>query len=554
MRFGAREAFRILIGWILLSALTSLFLGAGGAFRSEPGEDSDEAAHFVTGLMVRDYIAQGFPGSPIHFAENFYIHYPKVALGHWPPLFYLIEGLWLLVFPATLPACLALMVAVTGALAATIYRVAASEFRSDAAGAALAVLFVCLPDVQRQAGAVMLDLPVALLSLWATLAWARFSASGRLTHSLQFAVLSSCAILTKGNGLALALVPLFAMLFSRNFAPLAWRATWIGVGLIAVLCTPWLWLTAYMVTPTWQGGRLWDFIPRATLFYGRNLVDCVGTVILVFAVLGFLDKVMRLWPRRTGSPVWSSLAALATGVLLFQCVVPAGFDRRFLIGAAAPLLLMMAAGVLWTAQVLAWVPLSLQRRAQVLAVGVAVFILLGTFRIPVKYYYGFGEAAQAILRRTGQSPAVVVCSSLGNGEGMLIAALAERDKRPGQIVLRATKVLANSDWNGADYRLLKQTPEDLLPYLGAIRTQFLVLDHYPGPFQFEHHALLQRMVQEYPAHWRRIGVYPAARVGAAPGAKIELFEAVDLDKFPPGNIQLDMTRTLKKTLTIRPAL
>lgn len=31
--------------------------------------------------MIRDYIANGFPASPMKFAEEYYVHYPKVAFG-----------------------------------------------------------------------------------------------------------------------------------------------------------------------------------------------------------------------------------------------------------------------------------------------------------------------------------------------------------------------------------------------------------------------------------------------------------------------------------------
>ena len=39
----------------------------GNAYRSELGGTSDEPAHFITALMVRDYIAAGFPGPPLPY-------------------------------------------------------------------------------------------------------------------------------------------------------------------------------------------------------------------------------------------------------------------------------------------------------------------------------------------------------------------------------------------------------------------------------------------------------------------------------------------------------
>ena len=53
---------------------------------------ADEGSHYVSGLMVHDYVADKLPGSPIAYATRYYIHYPKVGIGHWPPLYYLVEA------------------------------------------------------------------------------------------------------------------------------------------------------------------------------------------------------------------------------------------------------------------------------------------------------------------------------------------------------------------------------------------------------------------------------------------------------------------------------
>ena len=69
-----------------------------GAYQAEFGGHPDEAAHYVTGLMIHDYVAAGLPGNPMTFALEYYDHYPKVALGNWPPLFYVLQAGWTLLF------------------------------------------------------------------------------------------------------------------------------------------------------------------------------------------------------------------------------------------------------------------------------------------------------------------------------------------------------------------------------------------------------------------------------------------------------------------------
>src|SRR2546421_5009582 len=95
----------------------------GGVFRSELTRESDEPAHYVTALMVRDYMAQGMPAKPLAFAKNYYLHYPKVAFGHWPPVFYLFQASWMVIFGVSRTSVLCLMLAITALLGATLYAV-----------------------------------------------------------------------------------------------------------------------------------------------------------------------------------------------------------------------------------------------------------------------------------------------------------------------------------------------------------------------------------------------------------------------------------------------
>src|SRR5450432_3702892 len=67
-----------------------------GAYHAYIAENDDEPAHAVSSPMVRDYLASGFRQTPIVFAKEFYSHYPKVAIAHWPPVFHCSLALWML--------------------------------------------------------------------------------------------------------------------------------------------------------------------------------------------------------------------------------------------------------------------------------------------------------------------------------------------------------------------------------------------------------------------------------------------------------------------------
>ena len=168
--------------------------------------------------MVRDYIAQGFPSSPTAFAQNYYAHYPKVGLGHWPPAFYIVEALWMLVFGDSIASVLALMAAITALISATIFHLAFEEWRSPVAGLACGSVFLLLPVAQQYTSTVMVDTGLALLVLWAAIRWGRFLSSGRTRDVVWFGSLASLAILTKGDGVELGLLPPISILLTRRFA------------------------------------------------------------------------------------------------------------------------------------------------------------------------------------------------------------------------------------------------------------------------------------------------------------------------------------------------
>ena len=70
------------IFFLLYFSLTVLLHWAGGVYRGDFGGSPDKAAHYVTGLMVRD-IFRRIPGC--RWRSRRIITLSEVALGHWPP-------------------------------------------------------------------------------------------------------------------------------------------------------------------------------------------------------------------------------------------------------------------------------------------------------------------------------------------------------------------------------------------------------------------------------------------------------------------------------------
>ena len=80
------------IAFFVFLAFAASLQALSGAYCADFAGNPDEAAHYVTGVMVRDYLAAVPWQPPMTFARNFYSHYPIVAIGHWPPMFYAVQA------------------------------------------------------------------------------------------------------------------------------------------------------------------------------------------------------------------------------------------------------------------------------------------------------------------------------------------------------------------------------------------------------------------------------------------------------------------------------
>ena len=82
---------------ILLMALTAL-VASKGITQGELFFHTDEMYHAMNGTFVRDFLVDFPIHHPVQYAYEYYAKYPAIALPHWPPLFYAVEGIAFLIF------------------------------------------------------------------------------------------------------------------------------------------------------------------------------------------------------------------------------------------------------------------------------------------------------------------------------------------------------------------------------------------------------------------------------------------------------------------------
>jgi hypothetical protein len=496
----------VLAVFVLLLAGTVLLQWLGGAYGSEFGGYPDESAHFITGLMLRDYIAAGCPAPPVEYAEHYYLHYPKVAFGMWGPLLHVAEAGWILLFSPSRVSMLVLMAVITASLALLLYRSLVSTFGAFLALTA-ALLFVALRPVQAYTGMLMADGLVALWDFAAAMAFARYMDTRAPKYSIQFGVLVCLSIMTKGNGAALVLLPAFAILLTRKFDLIRHKYAWLGPALIGCIAGPWQYYSAKALNGILERQPGWVYLPD----YTRSLLTYCGLALMPLIALGVYRRVIAPMRDRSIESRWAAAAALICSVWLFHCLIPApGFEPRYMIAVAPPLLMFLVAGIDDLAVRIRVSRIPVRRRAWSLAVIVWAVFLTTSFSIPKKYYHGFDEVAE-LLEKPDYKDSVILVSSEADGEGMLISEVATREKRPSHVVLRATKMLSQSNWAGEHYVLFYKTPAELMRFLKDVPVAIVVIHNERGLFSFPHHALLKETIAAFPEEWEHVGTYPQRR-------------------------------------------
>jgi len=444
--------------WFVAAAAACLALvlalqAAAGAYRAEWTSDPDEPAHFVTSLMVYDYVTGPPREHPLLWAENYYLHYPKVALGHWPPGYYAVQAAWWLALPPSRASALWLNALLVAAAAYLVYRMI-RMFAPRPLALAAALLLAACPATQQSYGATMADSLCLLLGAMfadACLRVVERPAAERLARAGAWLVF---ALLTKGTAAALVPAPLLAIAATGK-----WRAypkLWGVAGAVTVAGSIWYGVETFVFgrSPLWWGGVTMSMPWPIDLLPGL-----AGWGVCVLAVAGIAVAVKRR----------SSVSLVAAAVLVSACGVSAALramnqPRHWMV--VLPALFILAA------EFLSWCWRS--KLAFVLATAAALWLFPWSLFRQSKV--GVTEAARLIAR-----PARVLAAGGARGEGAMVAAIALSERRPASVVVRSSQLLAHSGWNGENYRLTARSPQEVARLLDEAGVDTVTYCGPPNP-------------------------------------------------------------------------
>lgn len=580
-----RPTFLAIIVWVVFFDVAFLWQWQSGAYRSEFGGHPDEAAHYVTGLFVREAVC-AIPAcvgsrsiAPLasfkqDAPDGFYSRYPKVALGVWPPLFYMVQSAWTIPFGTSRVSVLLLMAALAAVLGTVLWRALKPHIGPWPALAAGLVL-LSLPLVREHYSMVMAETLCAITMFACTLAWGRFLDSGTLRPALWAAFWAGLAIMSKGTGVALALMlPLSLLLANRwnvlrECTRLSWWKTapwWHWLISAGSVCAALGWTYVFRNVGRDKGGWLyssptWKFTNEAIGYYAGKVGLCLGIVLAILALLGlcarFLpdhrktvasDEPSELetsatppdstdsapsTPESQGTGIQAAAAALILAVYIFQIILPVGMEDRHILSLLPACLLFVGLGASYLVRRL--LPSASAKRLTT-TVAVAI-ILVGALQLGInaalhlvppwrsqKAWTGFAPVADGVVAAQAGKGAAVLVSSDATGEGMFISEIAMRNPRPGIPIRRASKELGKMEWSGRDYQAKFDSEDGLRDFLLRSSLEFIVVDDsIPEAKRAAHHSMLWYLCERDTRHFWLVGSAPVVRGGEAQGTPVRLY-------------------------------
>jgi hypothetical protein len=454
----------IIIGMAAMASSNAYFAGFSGA---------DEPSHFLNGYFISTYFKAHMGTNPLAYATDYYVHYPKISIGHWPPAYYGLLGLLFLIIPVSYPWLFSLNV-----LVASLPALGVAAFLGRLAGRRVAlagvVIYMVTPLVAEGQIMFMVDQPLAGCLLAATAIWIGYAKRQTWVRAISFAALAALAVLVKGNGWVAVLIPVFHMALTGRWRLLLSVKLGLAAMLGALAVVPWYLVTAKISADgfNYQAG-----LPYAWHALSANIVFMANNISLPGVALALFGVVAEWRARKLDAARWNVVAgliALVLATLVLQSIVPVDIVDRYMAPAlpAVVVLALVGAWRLWSLRLAAW-PRAARIAAAMLVICMVVPGSLHLAQRLPKSDVG-AEAVAALIAPAG-APVVTVVDGAAGYEGSVIAAAAVRDPNLHNYMLRSSKVLAVSNFMGSSYTLQFAGNAGVLAELARLGVQNVVL-------------------------------------------------------------------------------
>jgi hypothetical protein len=463
----------------------------------------DEPSHFLNSYLIWSYVHGALGQNPIAYAQEFYFHYPKISIGHWPPLYYaLLSGIFFLlphdpIFPFVVNILITIFPAVL--IIGLMRQIAGPEWAFLGA-----LWFVMVPINLEGISSLMLDHAVAVLALLGAITWSRYTERPRLLWALLYGAITGAAILVKGNGWLLGVFPLAHMTLSGRWRLLLKPATYAGALLALSLALPWYYFTYKISAEGFNYDWGLSFIALALRFYASALYANVGAFGLLAAVGGAVAAIVQREQSELRN-IAILCVSLIVSTVVFHAIVPVALQDRYMAPTIPPLIMLGTIGISFA------IRRFVQRAAKRVATLVALALLLvpgATFLSTTqgKIDLRMADVAESVLG--AYEGRIIVIDGDSSAEGALAAEIAIREREPRTYVVRASMLLATSDFMGHRYELKGHSAEEVLDALEALGASVVVVASGEGVGKWPHSALLLKALEHPASPYHLAKVFP----------------------------------------------
>jgi hypothetical protein len=249
----------------------------------------------------------------------------------------------------------------------------------------------------------------------------------------------------------------------------------------------------------------------------QPFLQLAPAVVLALAGWGILDALRRRWRGQDPSRGTTDALVAAAWILsqaVFLLSLPLTSETRALLPSLAPAALLATRGMQGLAG-----PASAPKGAALFVLLAALAIASGGFA-PAQRVQGYAQAAGAIPYPAQGT--LILISSDSPGEGAFITERLLHDPNRAGVVLRASQMLAESDWMGTKNKPLFDSAEALRQHLKSLGVRYVVLDRSAkdAPFQ----ALLAQAVEGGPADFVPLASLPVLDEEGMALGRISLYE------------------------------
>lgn len=533
-REGAASGFRAvrLPRTILLLAVLAVvaLMISRGITKGEFHLNTDEAHHAVTGLFFADLLSDLPLTNPVHYAYVYYAHYPVLSLVHWPPFFYLLEGLTFLTLgPSVVSArLLVLLFALFGFY---FWFKLVSELDNEWTAALSTIVLAFLPSLLLYERAAMLEAPSLALCIAASYIWVKYLDGEQKRHAFWFAALASLALLTKQNSIYLGLFCLLTAIGRGKWRVLLKRDTLLALALFLVVVGPYYGLATYL---HWQD-MAYSIAKRSVegnpyVYYWTVLPGQLGLLLLGLSVIGMVTSLW--WAKR--EIVLIMLAWIVSCYITFTLL--AGKEPRYIVYWLPPVV-YFAVGP-FTSRALAN---RIRPASAILAVALVVSRGWVAWSFERPYLTGYASAAKWITQNY-DSGIVLYDADLAANFCFFLRAY---DPGRRYIVLRKAlyAVRENKDWGSTEF---VKNVNDLQALIDRYGIKYIVLGDIP--IDFKSQELLREYVQT--PRFKVAGFFPIeANVPKLQGHRLVIYENLHVKPVSSGVLRITLM-TLNRDIEV----